>query len=69
MSYLKKTKKKQIHKTSKNGDIRYVTAKHPETASNLLKLIKKHIFNISTNKIKTVEKPNNFAIEFITIEH
>ena len=40
MSYLKKNKKKQIHKTSKNGNIRYVTAKHPETASNLLKLIK-----------------------------
>ena len=62
-----KHKEKQIHKTSNNGDIKSVPAKHPKTASNSLKPVEKS--NIITQEIKTVEKPNILNIESVNIEH
>ena len=67
MNFLLKTKAKQIHKISNNNDVNHVAIKHPQTAFNLSKSIEHS--NITTHKLKTVQKSNLFDIESAPIEH
>lgn len=54
-------------KKPSNGDIKSVTVRHYETASDLLKPIKQS--KIITRELETTGKRNIFSIESITVEH
>ena len=68
-----KNKGKKYRKVSKsmkkpsNGDIKSVTVRHYETASDLLKPIKQS--KIITRELETTGKGNIFSMESITVEH